>query len=152
VVNRAARSQPMTRKRRRFIAEFKARVALAAMREDRTLAELASEFGVHASQIAAWKKELKESAVAVFAGKRELLNEESIEKERKPLYEQIGRLQVENDFLRKGLGPLLQGSGWTWWTRPTPSSACAGRARRSGSAVRAGTRRATASHPGRTRN
>ena len=97
----------MTRKRRQFTAEFKARVALAAMKEDRTLAELASEFGVHTSQIAAWKKELKDSAVAVFTGKRELLNEESIEKERKPLYEQIGRLQVENDFLRKKLGPLL---------------------------------------------
>jgi len=97
----------MTRKRRQFTPEFKARVALAAMKEDRTLAELASEYGVHASQIAVWKKELKDSAVAVFAGKRELLNEESIEKERKPLYEQIGRLQVENDFLRKKLGPLL---------------------------------------------
>ncbi len=97
----------MTRKRRPFTAEFKARVALTATGEDRTLAELASEFGVHASQIAAWKKELEDSAVAVFAGKRELLNEESIEKERKPLYEQIGRLQVEDDFLRRRLGPLL---------------------------------------------
>ena len=97
----------MTKKRRRFTAEFKARVAVAAMKEDRTLAELASEFGVHASQIAAWKKELKESAVAVFAGKRELLNDESLEKAKTPLFEQIGRLQMENDFLRKKLGPLL---------------------------------------------
>lgn len=80
----------MTRERRQFTAEFKARVALAAMKEDRTLAVLASEFGVRASQIAALRKELKDSAVAVFARKRELLNKESIEKERKPLYEQIG--------------------------------------------------------------
>jgi transposase len=97
----------MTRKRRRFTAEFKARVALAAIREDRTLAELASEFGVHASQIATWKRELKESSVAVFAGKRELLTDESVEKAKTPLYEQIGRLQVEVDFLRKKSGPLL---------------------------------------------
>lgn len=80
----------MTRERRQFTAELKARVALAAMKEDRTLAVLASEFGVRASQIATLGKELKDSAVAVFARKRELLNKESIEKERKPLYEQIG--------------------------------------------------------------
>jgi transposase len=96
----------MTKKRRRFTPEFKARVAVAAMKEDRTLAELASEFGVHASQITVWKKELKNSAAAVFAGKRELLTDESVEKAKKPLYEQIGRLQVENDFLRKKSGPL----------------------------------------------
>ena len=97
----------MTRKRRRFTAEFKARVAVAAMKEDRTLAELASEYGVHASQITTWKKELKESAVTVFSGKRESLTDESVETAKTPLYEQIGRLQVEVDFLRKKLGPLL---------------------------------------------
>ena len=97
----------MTKKRRRFTAEFKARVAVAAMKEDRTLAELASEYGVHASQITTWKKELKESAVAVFSGKRESLTDESVETAKTPLYEQIGRLQVEVDFLRKKLGPLL---------------------------------------------
>ena len=69
----------MSRKRRRFTAEFKAKVALAAVKEQHTLAELASEYGVHPSQITAWKKELKESAVAVFAGKRELLTDESVE-------------------------------------------------------------------------
>jgi hypothetical protein len=45
--------------------------------------------------------------VAVFAGKRELLNDESVEKAKTPLFKQIGRLQVENDFLREKLGPLL---------------------------------------------
>ena len=91
----------MPRKRRRFTAEFKAKVAMEAVKEQHTLAELASEYGVHPSQITAWKKELKESAVAVFAGKRELLTDESVEKAKAPLYEQIGRLQVEVGFLRK---------------------------------------------------
>jgi transposase len=98
---------PMSRKRRRFTAEFKAKVAMEAVKEQHTLAELASEYGVHPSQITAWKKELKESAVAVFAGKRELLTDESVESAKAPLYEQIGRLQVEVGFLRKKLGPLL---------------------------------------------
>jgi hypothetical protein len=51
----------MSKKPRRCTAEFKAHVAVTAMKENRTLAELASEYGVHASQITTWKKELKES-------------------------------------------------------------------------------------------
>jgi transposase-like protein len=63
------------------------------MKEHRTLVELASEFGVYASQIAAWKKELKDSAAAAFAGKRELLTDESVEKAKRPLCEQTRRLK-----------------------------------------------------------
>lgn len=97
----------MPRKRRRFTPEFKARVALAALREQKTLGELCSEFGVHSSQITAWKHRLKESAGALFAGRKELLTEEAVEEAKSPLYEQIGKLQVEVDFLRKKLGPSL---------------------------------------------
>ena len=97
----------MTKKRRRFTAEFKARVAVAAMKEARTPAELASEYGVHASQITTWKKELKEKTDALFAGKHELLNENAVDEAKSLLHEQIGRLQVEVDFLRKKLGPFL---------------------------------------------
>ena len=68
----------MSRKRRRFTAEFKAKVALAAVKEQHTLAELASEFGVHVSPTAAWRRQRKDSAVAVSAGKRELLTNESV--------------------------------------------------------------------------
>ena len=56
----------MGRKRRRFTAAFKAKVALAAMRGDKTLSELASQHGVHANQVATWKKQLKEGVVGLF--------------------------------------------------------------------------------------
>ena len=56
----------MTRKRRVFGAAFKAKVALAAVRGDKTTAQLASEFGVHASQVTAWKKQLLEQAAGLF--------------------------------------------------------------------------------------
>jgi transposase len=85
----------------------KARVALEAMKERESTAELACRFGVHPTQISGWKKELKENADALFAGKRELLTDEAVEGAKSPLYEQIGRLQVEVDFLRKKLGPFL---------------------------------------------
>mgnify|MGYP006303261149 CR=1 FL=1 len=97
----------MPKKRRRFTPEFKARVALEALKEQKTLAELASQYGVHANQISAWKKELKETAPALFAGEKQLLTEESVEQKKTPLYEQIGKLQVEVDFLRKKSGPYL---------------------------------------------
>ena len=61
---KSERSARMPRKRRRFTPEFKAKVALEAMKERSTLAELASKCGVHTSQIVAWKKELKDSAAA----------------------------------------------------------------------------------------
>ena len=97
----------MPRKRRRFTPEFKAKVALEALREQKTIAEMASQFSVHPNQISAWKRELKESASAVFAGQRELLTEDAVEGVKTPLYAQIGRLQVEVDFLRKRFGACL---------------------------------------------
>ena len=97
----------MPRKRRRFTPEFKARVALEVMKEQKTVAELASQFAVHSSQITTWKRELKESARAVFTGEKALLTEEKVDAVKSPLYEQIGRLKVEVDFLRKKLGPFL---------------------------------------------
>ena len=78
-----------------------------ALKEQKTIAELASQFSVHPTRISAWKRELKENAAAVFAGQRELLTEEAVEGTKTPLYAQIGRLQVEVDFLRTKLGPIL---------------------------------------------
>jgi putative transposase len=91
----------MPKKRRTHSPEFKARVAMEALRENKTLAQLASEYGVHTSQITKWKRALSSGARTLFSGDRQLLTEESIDRETAPLYEQIGRLQVEVDFLRK---------------------------------------------------
>jgi len=95
------------KKRGRFSAEFKARVALSALREDRTLAELASQYNLHPNQISSWKRQLRDQAAAVFADGASRTTEAAVEKEKAELYEQIGRLKVEGDFLRKALGPFL---------------------------------------------
>ena len=89
----------MARKRRSFSAAFKAKVALAASRGDRTTAELAAKFGVHTSQVTAWKKQLLSGAPELFADGRARKDESSAEEEE--LYEQIGRLKMEVEWLKK---------------------------------------------------
>jgi transposase len=91
----------MSRKRRRFTPEFKARVALDALKERSTIAQLASRHGVHPNQISQWKRQLKEQAAIAFG--TDGVSEERLEKEKGELFEQIGRLKVEVDFLRKKL-------------------------------------------------
>ena len=87
----------MSQHRTRYSAEFKAKVALAALAETKTLAELASEYKLHATQITRWKQELVENATDLFGkGKRKEVNHEA---EVAELHRQIGKLKVENDFL-----------------------------------------------------
>jgi transposase len=92
-------------KRKRFQASFKAKVALAALRGDRTTSELTAAFGVHASQISQWKKQLQDGAIDVFADgrKRADVDHRQLESD---LYQQIGRLQVELGWLKKKAGGL----------------------------------------------
>jgi putative transposase len=89
----------MTRKRRVFGAAFKAKVALAAVRGDKTTAQLASEFSVHTSQVTAWKKQLLEQAVGLFEDGRGRRDESAANEQE--LYEQIGRLKMEVEWLKK---------------------------------------------------
>jgi len=91
----------MSKRRNRYSAEFKAKVALAALRNDETMAELATRFGVHPTMINAWKRALVESAAEVFekGHKSKKQNETQVDE----LYRQIGKLQVERDFLSRKL-------------------------------------------------
>jgi transposase-like protein len=86
--------------RRRHTAEFKAQVAAAALREQQTLNELASAYGVHPVQVAQWKKQALAGLPEVFAGRRARMAQET-ETLQAQLYEEIGRLKVELDWLKR---------------------------------------------------
>jgi transposase len=90
----------MARKRKQYQAGFKAQVALAALKEDRTVNELASKFDVHPTLIHGWKKQLVAGAESIFAdgAKAAAAEAEALQGE---LYEQIGRLKMELEWLKK---------------------------------------------------
>ena len=90
----------MQAKRKRYSAKFKTRVALEALKEQKTLSELSSAYGIHSNQISLWKKQLLTNAEDIFSNRkqRKAKEQEHLETE---LYRQIGQLKVELDWLKK---------------------------------------------------
>ena len=92
--------------RKQFTAAFKAKVALEAVKGSKSINELAGLYEVHPVQIAAWKKRLVEGAAELLADGRKKANGAEGEALTAPLYQQIGQLKVELDFLKKKAGLL----------------------------------------------
>jgi putative transposase len=93
----------MAKKRRKHSDEFKARVALEAIRGVKTLSELSSTYGVHHTVIAQWKRQLLDGAPGIFSRANGGVSGRSEEEIAAPLYEEIGRLKMELDWLKKKL-------------------------------------------------
>jgi transposase len=91
----------MTKKRNKYSAEFKAKVAVAALREEHTMSELAARFGVHPTMINSWKRALVDGAADIFDKGHKSRKQSGAQVDE--LYRQIGKLQVERDFLSKKL-------------------------------------------------
>ena len=98
--------------RRRFDDEFKAKVALEALKEEKTLQELAEEYEVHPNQISSWKKHLLIGASALFERKNKKNKElEQVKKREQELYKQLGQAKYENEWLKKKALPTI------WWEK-----------------------------------
>jgi len=89
--------------RRQFGSKFKAKVALDAIKGEKTLNELSSIYGVHQNQISKWKKKVLELLPEILADRRSKNNEDQAQREAK-LYQQIGQLTMEVEYLKKKLG------------------------------------------------
>jgi putative transposase len=95
----------MKGKRKQHTAAFKAQVALAAVKADKTVNELASQYAVHPTLIHAWKKQLLAGAEEVFRNGSTAAAADA-EAEKAELFEQIGRLKMELEWLKKKVGPI----------------------------------------------
>ena len=97
----------MKKSRRKFNPEFKAKVAIEALKERETLKELAERFEIHPNQISQWKQEFLEKSSSVFeSDKTQKKSNSKQETSTAQLYEKIGRLEMENEFIKKNLKKL----------------------------------------------
>jgi transposase-like protein len=92
----------MSNKRKRYAPAFKAKVALAALKNEETIAELAQRFGLHPSMITSWKRALMDGATDIFDKGHK--THKQVEGQIDELYRHIGQLKVERDFLARKLG------------------------------------------------
>jgi transposase len=93
------------KKKRKFhTPEYKAKVALEAIRGVKTINEIAQEFGVHPIQVGQWKKEIQDQAKTLFEGKRGPKSTTAAHHEPEKLFSEIGKLKMENDWLKKKSG------------------------------------------------
>jgi transposase len=92
----------MSKKRKQHSVQFKAKVALAALQNEETTAQLASRFDIHPTMISTWKRQLLDSAADLFDKNQK--SRKQVEGQLDELYRQIGQLKVENDFLARKLG------------------------------------------------
>jgi putative transposase len=93
----------MATPRNQYGPEFKVKVALEALKEQQTLAELGASYGVHPALVAQWKRQLREALPAVFKDRRQK-PDHSAEELQAQLYQQIGQLKVELDWMKKKAG------------------------------------------------
>ena len=93
----------MGKQQRKFAADFKVRVALEALKGDRTAAQITSQFKVHMTQVSKWKKQAMIGLVDVF--KKSVKRDPDRQDEIDQLYQEIGKLQMENAFLKKSVYP-----------------------------------------------
>jgi transposase-like protein len=93
----------MKRQRKQYSADLKAKIAVEALKGQRTIQEIASHYGIHPNQVTQWKKQLLEGAAEVFSNGREYAGEAD-EQMKAELYQQVGKLQVELDWLKKKSG------------------------------------------------
>ena len=98
----------MSVKRRRHSAAYKFKVALEASKGDQTLSQLAEHYQLHPSQISEWKRQLLDDGASVFQNSRSQKQREQAAQEAE-LYEQIGRLKMELEWLKKKFAPLGRG-------------------------------------------
>jgi len=92
-----------TKPRRKFKSVFKAKVAIASIKEQETMEEICKKFEIHPTQANLWKREFLANAHTLFDKKSSVMEECTQEKKLQELYAQIGQLKVENDFLKKKL-------------------------------------------------
>ena len=93
----------MKNKRRQFKASFKTKIVLEALKERQSLSELAEKYQLHPNQITNWKKQFLENAEQAFSDRKAAAEQKKTLRQMDELYQQIGQMKVENDWLKKKL-------------------------------------------------